>query len=523
MMATAVSSTSWADLRSGEPGSVHRSAEEATELARALAVESLASDAEAELAELDDRRRHLAGAAWPESPLAGFGLESSLGAFVMARIAMAWVPSGHTGLRHKPLSREGLERALAGQGVAPASIRLVLGDWAGPAAGFVGDVGGLPVGTLAGLAEKSLTAGERARALDQVAASPRDLARLVAALLIGQAVRRLLPLLPDDAHGARFAATLALVATDRPERASSLLEARPLGLRERTVRELADAVLTLRRGEPIDFPADAWAPDPPVSPALAPASAEPTLTLEDGEEDVLEIVEERLDPDQPESRVALKTHPPDWWPGPAAELGPVREALARWKTMGHRRGAVLGVRVRLPVGPGPLPLDPRLAAEDLGDALGAPTERIDLENLDSPRPEGEPAELYLPAVRVALRVVARSAEGAFPPDPATGGALEWVFARAAAIASAVAGDLDAAARSVEGLDPALAPERGFIADRRLRFEGRVADPLPVEDARVAAAGLIRDLALSLAATLARGGEPGAPPDDSWDRVREIDG
>lgn len=546
---------SWSAIRRDEPDALKRAENEARALARALAVESLASDPEAELAELEERRRHLTAAAWPESPLGGFSLQSSLGAYVVARVAMAWVPPGQMGLRRRPQSPEALARALEQSGVEPATARSVIGDWPGAPDGFEGDLEGLDAGRLAGLAERALTAEERNEALAQVAVSPRDLARLGATLTLGRAVRRLLPVLPDDGLGTELSATLALVATDRADRVLELLPEEAGTLRERTVRELAEAIVRLGRGEPVELPSDVWAPPlgltsaptgaaaESIGPSVAHPGAQPGDDAQDvlaegleaatpeagderpaeaevdpaasGADDVLEILEETVDPERPPlGRWQRSPELPRAWPGgPAPDASEL--AWARLRThasIGSAHGGLLG----LPVAPaedrgGPVPPDPRLLGQDEGV-----TERIDLEGLQAaPRAEGTVAEPFLPAARSALRAVVAGAEGETLPDPSSAGAFEWLAARAQALAAAGRGDLAAAEAALAPLGEREAPERRWIRDRRVRYQGREAEPLPAGDARVAAAGLALDLARSLARTLAGGGPPPSRELDPW--------
>ena len=198
----------WSALRRSDSEAFASVQLQALELARALAVESLASDSDAELAELEDRRLHLGRTAWPEDPLAGYGLKSSIGAFVMARVALAWVPAGQVGLRKRPLAPENVIRNLTQQGVEPSLARSVVGTWS-PSESTVALEEGLDANALAGLAERSLTDEERDAALDQVARSPRDLARLATALVLGRATRRLLPVLPGPQLGEALGGMLA--------------------------------------------------------------------------------------------------------------------------------------------------------------------------------------------------------------------------------------------------------------------------------------------------------------------------
>lgn len=604
----------WSELRRDDPEALRRAESEALEMARALAVESLASDRDAELVELDERRRHLSSAAWPAAPLEGYRLQSSLGAFVLARVAIAWVPAGQMGLRHRPLGADAVLRGLIQQGVDPVLARSVLGDWLGPHEGFRGTVEGLDAGSLAGLTERTLTRSERDAALSQVAASPRDLSRLAACLVLARSVRRLLPVLPGDGHGERLAATLALVATDRADRALELLsapggggsgvgEASPLeqaggpplaeGLGTRAVRELALAIVALRSGQSFELEPDLWAPAPPLipseptsseaddtvpddgaasisgegfgsgaepeHPATGWAAAEPVPPLDEGADsdhggpppspsleaddydeadDVLEIVEEAVDPEALEATggpslsedfeagaaglgdalleavseasgaawvTGERPRVPPWWPQSpegADEAAPWR-MLESHRALVVRQGALLGLRPARPdPRGGPVPPDPRLSVDSGSSSLGV---AFDVHEA-APGLEGKLTEAFLPPVRTALRAVLAAAHGA-PPDLATGDVhgLAWIFARARAIAELSRGRLAAAREAVAALTEAEAPELRWIRALEMRYEGRKPVPPSLDEIRAAAAVIVLDLARSLARTLA--GEP----------------
>ncbi|MEL6184969.1 MAG: hypothetical protein AAFU79_10120, partial [Myxococcota bacterium] len=502
----AVQTLDWCAIRRAEPDALRAAELEALEIVRALAVESLAHDVDAELDELDERRRHLARTAWPSLPLDGYRLQSSLGAFVVARVAVTWVPSGQIGLRRHPLERAAVVRALGQQGVDAVTAESLLGDWIGPPPGFRGTEDGLDPGALAGLAERSLTQEERNLALAQVAASGRDLARLATCVRLCRAVRRLLPVLASDGLGSDFVATLALLATGHPDRALALLSRQDSSLRARTVRELARTYLAFVKGEDMSLEPDGWAPrGPPMTPEEAlsgsgedtnpgvpvpephPASnfevglteelgegppdlpedpedglhpeAEAispedydlaaalsvgagieardggTADLEEEVEEILEIVEESVDPESAIGRGWRQSTPPDlpaWWPeGPRAEA-----EWAAWTILAeHRRsGHALGLAEAFPADRGgPVPPDPRLVGSSaLRDGPGAGSEAE------------SPAEPYLPAVRGLLRAVIAATRGEIPSIERAGG-LDWALRRAACLARGRQGHLQAAA------------------------------------------------------------------------------
>ena len=503
----------WAALRRGDDEALRLAELEALEIARALAVESLVSDADSELAELAERRRHLALAAWPENPLEGFRLQSSLGAFVVARVAIAWVPSGQTGLRYTPLSPDGVVRALANQGVDMLTAQSVVGQWAGPPKGFRGSEVGLDAGTLAGLAERSLTGIERDEALAQVSVAPRDLMRLGASLALGRAVRRLLPVLASDELGPGFVAALALVATERPDRALELLKNDENTLLGETVRELALTLTHLKEGEPVELRPDTWAPYLPR--AEGGTVREPAISSEDlledeeaalvrrvertdfnDDEDVVEMIEESVEGESGAGKAWVNTQVPRlpiWWPKASEssdrELATLWQKLRDHRTLARARGQALGFSAAAgdPRG-APVPPDPRFV--DLSE----------VEDCQAPRLSGSAAEPFLPAVRALLRVVLASAEGDAVDDAEADG-LAWVLARATALRRLARGELDDALVALSEYWSDEAPEQRWIRDRKIRFEGRAPEPLSPEEARSSAAVLVLDIARSLARTL----------------------
>src|SRR5688572_30280973 len=59
---------------------------EAAEIARALAAQAVALAPDADTGEYQERRRTLGKTLWADAPLSGYTLQSSLGAYVIARV-----------------------------------------------------------------------------------------------------------------------------------------------------------------------------------------------------------------------------------------------------------------------------------------------------------------------------------------------------------------------------------------------------------------------------------------------------
>lgn len=488
----------WSALRRGDPASLQHAEIEAKAIARALAVESLVSDQDSELAELAERRRHLARQAWPDRPFEGFEMQSSLGALVVARVAVAWVPSGHTGLRYTPLTPDGVTRALVNQGVDRLAAQSVVGSWSGPSSSFKGDESGLETGLLAGLAERSLTPKERDLALSQVAVSPRDLSRLGTTILLARAVSQLLPMLADDQLGGELVAALALVSTQRSRRALELLEGIQSSPAQQTVFELAQTLEQFSGGYAVEFSDDQDLPDYPKRAASVPVggttpeSDEEARSTTDGD-DVLEIIEESVDENadsgQNYQNIERPTWP-QWWPGVDSETSDSAQdlwrSLAVYRTEARRRGTILGFQAS-PFEPrgGLIPPDPRYVS------------RAKDEEKDMTQSAMDP---FLPAVRVALRVVAKATEGEIVDVEGAEG-LSWVLQRAAAVAHLKNGELDLGLEVLSARWPDEAPELRWLRDRKMRFDGREVEPLTSEEARQAASTLVLDIARSLARTL----------------------
>lgn len=392
---------------------------------------------------------------------------------------------------------------------------VVVGNWPACDPGFTADVAGLEPSVLAGLAERSLTPDEAKAALSQVASSNRDLFRLAACLNLTRGVRQLLAVLPsDEAVGAEVAGALALLATGRPERALETLPDAVTGPGAQTVRELASAWLAWASGESIALPG--LDPSPVVAqPAELSAASERSadaapgtsagLSGEDAaeeesadEDDVLEILEERVDG---EGEVASSVGPSPWRGGASPEVpdGWPRDPLARcaspWASLGEAQAPALAWDTVLGLAPqrsddrgAPLPADPRFG----------PFEDV---------PEGSSLDAFLVPARWALRVVAAGAEGEVWSEgaPASARGLQWVVARATALAELGAGRWEAALAALDGMSEAEAPERGWIESRRIRYRGRLAERLEPAERRAMATTLVADLGRALARTLA--GEP----------------
>src|SRR5262245_49156432 len=120
---------SWARLAKGGTTENESARLEALELARALAAQTVVLERDAVIEELPDRFRVIAETIWSSTPLQGYQLHSSLGAYAIAKVAWSWAPSGQKGLRHEPLNREGLLEDLLELGVARDRAVAVLGEW----------------------------------------------------------------------------------------------------------------------------------------------------------------------------------------------------------------------------------------------------------------------------------------------------------------------------------------------------------------------------------------------------------
>lgn len=523
----------------------HEAAEtQARLLARALAAHGIVTERDGAVEELDDRFDAVLETLWPKGrALDGYDLQSSLGAYAIAKVAFDLVPAGRTGLRHEPLDRVGLTHALVEHGADELAAASVLGDWARVSEGFTGDPNGLSPSVVAGLAERTLTRAERRAALDQIAVSPRCLNRLASTLNLIAAVRLLLPMLPPESAGPDVLIAVVGLALGRPDRIAQLYEGRSRSLRVHALYELAHAQWALLQAQPPELSDDPLAPAPALearTPAprsdtevMGPPNEAPVDAASEGEgdadsdyededeDDVLEIVEERVDPAaDPERAASEAAAGPARWFAVDAEASPGRleahrAALAEHRTVVARAGELLGVRPMArpaTVPDRPAPPDERLLAALDARAQGPSgdeemTERIAIDPLlhgHELEVEGLPFDPVFPPVRGALRAVVACAEGRVPEREAiaAAGDLAWVLARARALGLLVQGELTEAQAAVAALEAASAPEGRWAADRALRFAGRAPEPVDPREARPVAGALAADLAQVLARTLA---------------------
>lgn len=493
------------------------------ELARALAAHTLATTADAEVSEYAARIQTLSKTIWPEDPLEGFSLRSSLGAYLVARLAVSWAPPTPTGARPAPLTPEELRGALEQGGLPKEYAATIVGDWPGAPPGFELQREGLSVAILAGLAEGTLGTEERNFALAEVATSPRTLARLVSIARALFAVRRLLPILP--AEGETFDAStltgLTAVSLGRPDRALDLLGHEPADPVLRAIAELAQAILALRRGERPRLPDDMLLPWVPESTSLRPSEAPDDSSSED---DVLDIVEERLSNTGAVSaeRPALDARPSfaDWsredWPA----VDVTEAQLALWMDLRRLRrapaskvGSILGLSAtpeRPWVPPRAVPPEKNALLEALsrleGDGSDAVTAQLSASELDRQRDNVDRTlvEPLVPNLRAAIRAVVEAAEGRLPSRGSVtdAGDLGWVVKRARAIALTRAGHFEEAVLELTGLGGPHAPEGRWAYMFHLRYQGRTPLLPEAAEARRVAAELILDLAHQFGRTVA---------------------
>lgn len=493
------------------------------ELARALAAHTLATAPDAEVSEYEGRIQTLSKTIWPEAPLEGFSLRSSLGAFLVARLAASWAPPSPTGARANPLSPAELRAALEQGGLSAEYVAAIVGDWPGAPPSFEPQAEGLPVSTLAGLAEGTLGTEERNQGLSEVATSPRGLARLISVARALFAVRRLLPILP--AEGETFDAStltgLTAVSLGLPDRALDLLGHEPADPVLRGIAELAQAILSLRRGERPRLNEDLLLPWVPESTSLRPSEAPPSS---DGDDDVLDIVEERLSNTGAVSaeKPLLDARPmfADWsredWPQVEIE----ESQLELWMDLRRQRrapaskvGSILGLCAtpeRPWVPPRAIPPEKNALLEALarlsGDPSAAVTVQIASPELDRQRDEIDRALVLalVPNLRAALRAVVEAAEGRLPARSAVtdAGDLDWVVKRARAIALTRAGHFEKAVLELTGLGGPHAPEGRWAYMLHLRYQGRPPVLPDAAEARRVAAELLSDLAHQFGRTVA---------------------
>lgn len=505
-MAQAGTEGSWSALAAGHESAKTQANTEVRTLARALAAQSVVFDKEAEALDLEDRLEAIHGSIWPAQPLEGYGLHSSLGAFLVTKVAVGLVPSVRKGLRKEALKPKAILHALFEQGVAEPTGLSMLGTFSAAPLDFKPIDQGLSSSLLAGLAERTLTKAERERALAQVAVSPRCLSRFASAAALLAQIRGLLPVLPPAALGSRFTAMMAALAFGLPERALELDDRDEQSVDLLTLRELAHAMAALGRAERPSFTNEPGLVVPPSAPPLAPKPHEADALLDGGNtdaafqdaffqerersEDVLDIVEERVErphgPPKTPVEAGTLPRPARFGEGPRLREDELERFAARLEeARGGSRTRWLGLGLLKPsprVLPIPTPPDERFLTE---------------------QPEAVLLSLF-PPIRSVLRSVVHAAEGR-PPTPASvaaAGDLEWVMRRAETLAMVVRGDLTGAERAAQGLPPGASPEARWAADRRLRFGEREAEPVAAEEARPMAAGLVADLAHQLGRTLA---------------------
>ncbi len=529
---------SWSALERQAPGAETSAEDEAREIARALTAHSLVVDPEAVIEEYDDRFAAILATVWGDDPVHGYGLHASLGAFIVAKVAVGMVPAGHTGLRHEPLRRSGIHHVLVDHGLDPSTADSILGDFEAVSADFRGDKKGLTPSTLAGLAERTLSRAERMRALSQVAYSPRCLARLAATSNLLSATRAILPVLPPAALGPRVATAATAIVLGRSDRVLALFgaDAKPLSLA--TFLELAVAREALARAEVPSLEDDAFVLVPPLeAPAPKPHEADAALENdqtdildeafdtrgedEDDEDDVLEIVEERVDPDsgvEEEAAPRAAVAAPRWHateaPLDEATLEAWREQLEAGSTLAARRRVLLGLTpapIPPTVAPRAIPPDERILRraaleEERGEDQEERTERIELSAViaESRRDlDKGPRDAVFPIVRGLLRAAIAAADGRAPSAEALeqAGDAEWAVRRLRALACVVRADLAGAREATASMPDAAAPEGRWAKDRSMRY-GDDAAPVGTDVSRPMAAALVEDLAIQLARTIA---------------------
>lgn len=493
------------------------------ELARALATQTIVLEHDAVIEELPDRVRAIAETVWPSSPLQNYQLRSSLGAFSVAKVAWGWAPSGHIGLRHEPLDRDGLIEDLLEHGVDGDRARAVLADWVKVEPGFVPDPAGLDVSRVAGLAEGSLTREERRRALSQVAYSGRCLSRLASTINVLAVLRTVLPVLAPESFGSKVTTAMAALALHRADRALELIGDRHETLAVHTLAELAQALESLSRGQRPLLGDEGMLLVPELEGAGTDDLAKSPAVQSDSDDgdDVLEIVEERIDrgkgpPPSPFGAGNLPRPPRFAAPGLSSDGLEDRE-LEAWSTkiasarsLLSKRSGLLGLRLQeaganvLPIA---LPPDERMVALMVAPADGQSdvTERIPAfvtMALESYPRSNSPLDAIFPVVRGALRAILNALDGRGPSEEALkqAGDLRWLLLRARALASIVDGQLEDALVALSGLPPGSAPEATWAHDRLRRYRRGVR--AREEEARELAAGLVNDLAHQLGRTIA---------------------
>ena len=79
---------------------------------------------ESVIAEFEPRLEAILARLWTDAPLTEFHQKSSVGAYLVSRYAVAWVPDGLAARRHAPLARERLVEALTEAGLRPAQAEI---------------------------------------------------------------------------------------------------------------------------------------------------------------------------------------------------------------------------------------------------------------------------------------------------------------------------------------------------------------------------------------------------------------
>lgn len=537
----------WGRFKRQDETSQETARRDVQEIARAISTQSIILERGAVIEELEDRNNTIFETLWPEEgPEQGYELHSSLGAYVIAKMAVSMVPAGQISLRHEPLKREGVLDALAEHQVEVPLAISVMGDWEVVSPGFKADRAGVATSVLAGLAERTLTRSERALALSQVAYSGRCLARLAATLNLISTVRALLPLLPSEKVGPEVMAAIAGMVLGRPERVLELFAEAPQELHLKTLVELARSLQAFHQGglpqldddEQVSMPAfDAvntsfadeeadevtqMRPHPNQEASEEETFEDTTASGEDAEGDdegdVLEIVEEQVDPEYQEPRVEeepqalLVPKIPAWGREEGTVDVGLEPLLQDWMQRLNELGRVstqtkeaLGMTLpALRTGLPPVPPDggvlANIAAEE---AVNDQTERISIAQFAAGAQVEQVLAPLWPPVRGALRAVLVAVQGRAPSPEAIekGGDLAWVLQRSRALALVITGELEQACAAVEGLSENAAPEGRWAQDRLRRFEGRRQEPVPPEEARSVAADIVADLIQQLAGTI----------------------
>ena len=476
-------SVNWRGLSAGEPSVMAAASSEVEMYVRALAAYGVTVDRDAVPSELEDRQSTIRAKLWPEKPLDGYGLHSSLGAFLVTKVAVDLVPTGHLGLRPEHLSPEALRHALVDHGLTMAEAHAVVGDWPGEPDDFRGDPSGLSLSELAGLAARTLTREERRLALAQVAASPRDLARLAASTSLLNAVRTVLPLLPIPSLGPTYDLAVVGLSIGRGDRVAVLLR-QPTDVLQVTLQELAAATASLAAGQPFGAPVDAQ--------VTMPGAGSSDIWRDKTDEDIVDIVE-----------VGPQVTPCHWQDGTTSleEVETWQSAMGRWRAT----TGTLGLRLAAPpptMLAHPIPPDARWVRWSSGLAGDAPPVSDGLEAWPHPW-RGDPIDALAPVVRGATRIVASAAEGTAPSAGALerAGDLAWLVRRATALAAVAKGDLQLAIEATEPLSARAAPELRWAQDRLRRFANRMAEPASPQETRPMAAVLLGDLAHQFARTI----------------------